>query len=173
MVERYTCPILVGVKRAWLLLIALFACDHEADVTDAAPSLSAIIPPLPASSIPPPPTPTPTPTPTPSASAPSGDAGITCGSKGLPPCPLQGWMKTNMTPPMNAKDWQGIADALERAALIAPPPAAGYTNWVSIAKDGANAARAAELDAVKAACRGCHDQYKNKYRAEMRMRPVP
>lgn len=159
------------MKRATLLVIALLACDHPADVSDATPALSAIIPPLAATS-----TPTQTLTLTSTASAATfvlGDGGGTCGSKGLPPCPLQAWMKTNMTPPMNAHDWQGIADALERAALLAPPPAAGYTNWVSIAKDGANAARAAELDAVKAACRGCHDQYKNKYRQEMRMRPVP
>ena len=75
-----------------------------------------------------------------------------------------------MTPPMEAKDYQGIADSLTKAASFAP---AGYTNWASIAKDGANAARAADLNAVKAACRGCHDQYKNKYRTEMRTRPVP
>ena len=80
-----------------------------------------------------------------------------------------------MTPRMNAKDWQGMADSLERAATLAPPNYAttGYPNWVSIAKDGANAARAADLDAVKAACRGCHEQYKKKYRAEMRSRPIP
>jgi len=84
-------------------------------------------------------------------------------------------MKQNMTPRMEAKDWQGMADALDRAATLAPPNYAttGYTNWVSIAKDGANAARAADLEAVKAACRGCHEQYKKKYRAEMRSRPVP
>jgi len=82
-------------------------------------------------------------------------------------------MKNNMTPPMQAKDYQGVASALDRAAALAPPADAGYPNWVTIAKDGANVARAAELDAVKAACRGCHDQYKNKYRAEMRTRPIP
>jgi len=79
-------------------------------------------------------------------------------------------MKHNMTPPMQAKDYQGLADSLMKASTFAP---AGYTNWASIAKDGASAARAADLDAVKAACRGCHDQYKSKYRTEMRTRPVP
>ena len=71
---------------------------------------------------------------------------------------------------MQAKDYQGLADSLMKASTFAP---AGYTNWASIAKDGASAARAADLDAVKAACRGCHDQYKTKYRTEMRTRPVP
>ena len=75
---------------------------------------------------------------------------------------------------MQAHDWQGMADSLERAAQLAPADYAktGYANWVSICHDGANAARAAELDAVKAACRGCHDQYKNKYRTEMRKRAI-
>ena len=79
-------------------------------------------------------------------------------------------MKTNMNAPLEKHDWQGIASALERATPLAP---AGYTNWVSITKDGANAARAAELEAIKAACRGCHEQYKTKYRTEMRTRPIP
>jgi len=50
---------------------------------------------------------------------------------------------------------------------------AGYTNWASIAKDGAKAARAADLGGVKASCRTCHDQYKKPYKTEMRTRPVP
>jgi len=145
-----------------LLLIALLGCDPKDEAQDAAAAaaLSAIAPPLPPpSSTPPPPTPT-------ASSSAAADAGA---------FPLQVWMKQNMTPRMNAKDWQGMADALERVATFAPPNHAtvGYPNWVSIAKDGANAARAADLEAVKAACRGCHEQYKNKYRAEMRARPVP
>ncbi len=84
-------------------------------------------------------------------------------------------MKKNMTPVILSKDWVSMADALERAATLAPPDYAktGYVNWVSICHDGANAARAAEYEAVKAACRGCHEQYKTKYRAEMRARAIP
>ena len=147
-----------------LLLVALLACDQKDEAQDAAAALSAILPPLPSPSLTP--TPPQSATPTPSASSSAADAGS---------FPLQVWMKQNMTPRMNAKDWQGMADSLERAATLAPPNYAttGYTNWVSIAKDGANAARAADLEAVKAACRGCHEQYKNKYRAEMRSRPIP
>jgi hypothetical protein len=157
------------MKRLLCAALLLAACDHDADVSDAAPSLSAIIPPLPPPSLSPTPSlsqsPTLTATPQPSASA-----GQTCGAKGLPDCPLQAWMKANMNPPLEKHDWQGIASALDRAAPFAP---AGYTNWVSITKDGANAARAAELEAIKAACRGCHEQYKTKYRTEMRLRPIP
>ena len=150
-----------SLMRRLLLLIALLACDQKEEAADAAPALSAILPPLPSSSV----AATPTPIATASSSA-AADAGS---------YPLQVWMKQNMTPPMNAKNWQGMADSLERAATLAPPNYAttGYTNWVSIAKDGANAARAADLEAVKAACRGCHEQYKKKYRAEMRSRPIP
>jgi hypothetical protein len=146
-----------------LLLIALLACDQKDEAQDAAAAaaLSAILPPLPTPS----PTASQTPTPIASSSA-AADAGS---------FPLQVWMKQNMTPPMKAKNWLGMADSLEHAATLAPPnyAATGYVNWVSIAKDGANAARAADLDAVKAACRGCHEQYKTKYRAEMRARPIP
>ena len=147
-----------------LLLIALLGCDQKDEAQQDA-ALSAILPPLPPPSVTPASSQTPTPTPTPATTA-TADAGA---------FPLQVWMKENMNPPMKAKNWLGMADSLERAAQLAPPNYAttGYVNWVSIAKDGANAARAADMDAVKAACRGCHEQYKNKYRAEMRSRPLP
>lgn len=106
-----------------------------------------------------------------SAPIPTGDGGApTCGKKPLPDCPLQGWMKKNMEPAMNATDFPDIATQLDKIATFAPP---GMTNWASISKDGAKAARGADLGGVKASCRSCHDQYKNKYKAEMRLRPVP
>ncbi len=161
------------MKRLLVVLLFALACDQKDQAAfDASPALSALISPAPVSA---------TPSAHPSSSTqaqttppPSSDAGA-CGLKPLPDCPLQGWMKHNMTPAMNAHDWQGLSNALEHAATLAPPDyaAAGYVNWVSIAKDGANAARAADLEAVKAACRGCHDQYKKKYRMEMRTRPLP
>ncbi len=101
---------------------------------------------------------------------PSG-AGV-CGKKPLPYCPLQGWMKKNTGPDMNAKDFAAVAKDLDTIATFAPK-GPGYPHWVSISKDGANAAKAADLKAVKAACRGCHDQYKKTYRAELRTRPIP
>lgn len=159
------------MKRLLVIALLVLACDQkEEQAADAAAALSAIVPPLP----PPSQTPSASQTPPPSQAPPS-DAGTACGTKPLPDCPLQAWMKQNMTPPMKSHDWQGLADSLEHAATLAPPNYAttGYVNWVSIAKDGANAARAADLEAVKAACRGCHEQYKKKYRAEMRTRSVP
>jgi hypothetical protein len=93
----------------------------------------------------------------------------TCGDKPLPACPLAAWMKSNTSPAMTAQDFGALAKALEKIVSFAP---AGYTNWVSISNDGADAARAQSLDGVKASCRGCHNQYKDRYRKEMRDRPI-
>lgn len=154
----------------WLLLATLLlgACDHHDDAQGAAATATAPLPPLP---------PLP-PFELPDASTPPTippDGGRPCGAKGYPDCPMQAWMKQSLTPPLMSQDWQGLAAALERCADVAPPDAQknGYANWVSISKDGANAARAAELDAVKAACRGCHEQYRDKYRSDTRTRLRP
>ncbi|HLK35636.1 MAG TPA: hypothetical protein VKU41_02715, partial [Polyangiaceae bacterium] len=73
------------------------------------------------------------------------------------------------SPAMSAQDFDGIATALDKVVTFAP---SGYGNWASIARDGAAAARSQNLDAVKASCRSCHNQYKDKYKKEMRDRPI-
>ena len=106
------------------------------------------------------------------APATSGSAAATaaaCGTKPLPDCPLQAWMKANTNPAIAAQDFPGLATALDKTATFAP---AGYTNWASIAKDGAKAARASDMAATKASCRTCHDQYKEKYKKELRGRKI-
>jgi len=151
-----------------LVVFLTAACKGGGDKSASATE-TPVLPPLP-------PLPDMTDLPSPSGTATKPpDGGKPCGAFGMPDCPLQGWMRQNMNPPMKAKDWQGMADALERAAKLAPPDYKknGYDNWVSIAEDGAGAARAAEYEAVKASCRGCHEQYKKKYRTEMRLRPLP
>ena len=92
-----------------------------------------------------------------------------CGTKPLPDCPLQAWMKANANPPVMKNDLPALATALDKVATFAPP---GYTNWASIAKDGAAAARGGDLTAAKASCRTCHDQYKQKYKTELRARKI-
>ena len=87
----------------------------------------------------------------------------------LAPCPLAAWMKANTAPAILNHDFEALATDLEKVATFAPP---GYPNWSSIANDGADAARVQVLDAVKAACRGCHTQYKERYRKELRDRPL-
>lgn len=104
-----------------------------------------------------------------SATAASADGAGMCGKKPLPDCPLQGWMKTNTNPAIASQDFPGLATALDKVVTFAPP---GYTNWASIAKDGAKAARASDMVATKASCRTCHDQYKDKYKKELRTRKI-
>lgn len=103
----------------------------------------------------------------PLASASAGP--LSCGTKPLPDCPLQAWMKANMNALITENDLPALAIALDKVVAFAPP---GYTNWVSISTDGAKAARAGETSATKASCRGCHDQYKDKYKREMRARKI-
>jgi hypothetical protein len=78
-------------------------------------------------------------------------------------------MKANLSPPVARNDLPALASALDTLAGFAPP---GFTNWASISKDGASAARNADLASAKAACRGCHDQYKARYKTEMRARKL-
>ncbi len=93
----------------------------------------------------------------------------TCGKKPLPDCPLQGWMKANTSAAMSTKDFDALAKALDATAGLAPP---GYGNWVSISRDGAKAARDQNLDGVKASCKGCHNQYQERYKKELRLRKI-
>lgn len=114
-----------------------------------------------------------------SAAAPAKDGGASaaanpsgegvCGKKPLPDCPLQAWMKSNANPPVMANDAAGLAVAFDKISRLAP---SGYTNWASIAKDGAKAARAGDVPGAKASCRTCHDQYKAKYKSELRTRKI-
>jgi hypothetical protein len=78
-------------------------------------------------------------------------------------------MKANVNPPMASGDTAGLGAALEKIAGFAPP---GYTNWASISKDGAKAASGGDMAGAKASCRTCHDQYREKYRSEMRGRKI-
>lgn len=156
------------MKRLLVVLALALACDQKDDSADAAAAaLSAILPPLPTMT-------TTTPTSSASEGAPGlRDAAAEAGACDGGDCPLQGWMK-QIWPHMKANDYQGTAALLDQCAKLAPPDAkTAYPNWVSISIDGANAARAADMEAVKAACRGCHEQYKDKYRAEMRARAIP
>jgi hypothetical protein len=149
------------------------ACSKDDPPTPPAPPpVASVAPPLP--SVPASAAPSavasaaPSAAPVPSASS-SVKPAATCGDKPLPACPLGAWMKSNTSPAMTAQDFGALATALEKIVAFAP---AGYTNWVSIARDGADAARAQSLDGVKASCRGCHNQYKDRYRKEMRDRPI-
>lgn len=142
-------PIAAPATSAVVDASALVDASTDARAADAAPAASAK---------------------TESAHAADAQAAPTCGKKPLPDCPMQAWMKANTSSAMSAKDFAALEKALAKTATFAPE--AGYPNWVSISKDGAEAARNQNMDALKASCRGCHDQYKSKYKAELRTRPV-
>jgi hypothetical protein len=85
--------------------------------------------------------------------------------------PLLWWMREHTAAALREGDSAALAAALDQLATFAPKEPA-YENWASIARDGADAARAGSVDGVKAACRECHAQYRNSYKGEMRARPV-
>ena len=66
-----------------------------------------------------------------------------------------------------SEDAPALAKNLEYVAAHAP---AGMPNWGPIAKAGAAKASAGDVAGAKASCKSCHDQYKAKYKAEMRDR---
>jgi hypothetical protein len=106
--------------------------------------------------------------PSPAKSASAADAGLACGGK-TNPCPLQAWMKTNANTAVASGDAATIGKSFEDMVRFAPP---GYANWVSISNDGAKAARSGNVEAAKAACRTCHEQYKERYKKELRDRKL-
>jgi hypothetical protein len=78
-------------------------------------------------------------------------------------------MAAHPEPALLASDFAALAGALDAAAAWAPD---GYSNWASIARDGAGAARAGDAEAVRAACRSCHEQYRSRYQRDLRSRPL-
>jgi hypothetical protein len=98
----------------------------------------------------------------------------TCGEKGQPSCPLQGWMEKNMQDPLDKKDLKAVAASLEKAATFVPDPKwnDGPTGWAKIAKDGAAAAKAGDLAATQQTCKSCHKAWRNEYKKQFRMRPI-
>jgi hypothetical protein len=98
-----------------------------------------------------------------------GPANATCGKKPLPDCPLQKWMKENMKPALDQQDTARLTQTFETVAAHPPP---GFSGWDTIAKKGADAARAGDLGAVKGACKQCHDELRSRFRKELRDKPL-
>jgi hypothetical protein len=81
-------------------------------------------------------------------------------------------MKQNATTMLELGEITALAEVFEKIAQLAPP-GPGYPYWASISHDGAAATRTGNLEAAKAACRGCHTQYLASYRASFRGLPLP
>lgn len=98
-----------------------------------------------------------------------------CGKKGQPMCPLQEWMENELGAPMEKGDAKAVAEALTRVASLAPDPSwnEGEQGWAKIAQEGAAKAKAGDLKAAGASCKGCHSAWRKKYRAEHRPRVLP
>jgi hypothetical protein len=111
------------------------------------------------------------------AGGPPVDSGISsvvpipCGRDGGVDCPLQGWMKVNAGPPAKTGDIELLASAFDAIAGFAPH-ASAYPNWASIAKDGAAVARRGRVDAARVACVSCHEQYRARFRQQLRETPL-
>lgn len=89
----------------------------------------------------------------------------TCGKRGQPDCPLQGWMKANLQSQLRAKDYPRLQAALDQLADTGGVP---YDDWASIAKAGAAAAGEQDMSGVRAACKHCHDSHRDAFRSAMR-----
>lgn len=96
-----------------------------------------------------------------------------CGGRSNP-CPLQKWMQDNVGSKLADGKLTDVATSLDKVATISPD--ATWTDWAKFAKDGAAAARKGGDDgtrATKAACKACHDKYKNDYKTKFRTKAVP
>ena len=115
----------------------------------------------------------------PSASAADSSSAValmddaSCGSK-TNPCPLQKWMQDNMGSKMMDGNLGAVATSFDKVATISPD--ASWSDWAKISKDGAAAARKGGdegTQGAKAACKACHDKYKNDYKQKFRTKAVP
>lgn len=97
-------------------------------------------------------------------------APVVCGGEGQTPCPLQGWMQDHSGPAAEAGDATQLAALYDQIAGMSPDPAwnTGATGWRQISEDGATKARAGDVRGAKAACKACHTQWRDRYKAEHR-----
>ena len=99
-------------------------------------------------------------------SAAPGPGEATCGKKPLPDCPMQAWMKVNAA---GVAAPSSVASVLDRIARMAPP---AYGGWAQIATEGATAARSGDVKGARQSCSSCHNQFRTRYKNEMRAAPI-
>lgn len=89
-----------------------------------------------------------------------------------PLTPLGNWMKPNMGAVLAGQDF---ATLQKNFGIVGskPPPTGDYGQWSTFASAGAAAAGKQDAVAVKAACKSCHDTYKEKYRKDFPTRAFP
>jgi hypothetical protein len=96
---------------------------------------------------------------------PPAEAATDCGSAGQADCPTQHWMKATLQAHLRNKDYKRLEAALHELAARQP---AGYDGWSSLAEQAADAARSGQHQAVRQACKQCHDDHRARFRREDR-----
>jgi hypothetical protein len=111
-------------------------------------------------------------TPAPVAAAPAATplAEPSCGQDNQADCPLQHWMDQRMNTAFTTRNVRDLVSAFRFLSKIAP---ARYQDWVGWAAGGAAAAARSDFQVVKRACTGCHNDYRERYRLELRGRALP
>jgi cytochrome c553 len=90
---------------------------------------------------------------------------------GEPATPLGKWMKPNVGTPLAGQDFGTLQKSLDLVAT--KPPSGDYPRWAEYAKAGAAAAAKGDVKAIKATCKQCHDDYKDKYKKEFPNKVFP
>ena len=85
--------------------------------------------------------------------------------------PLGKWMKPNIGAPMAGQDFATLQKNFDLVA--SKVPSGNYGDWAGLAKGGSTAAAKQDVGGLKAACKGCHDKYKQQYINEHLTDPFP
>lgn len=101
----------------------------------------------------------------------AANAQTECGGPGAAPCPFQAFMRASVAAPLAKDDTDALAAGLEKASKLSPDPT--WKSWEKFALDGAAAAKKGDLTNARAACKGCHDAWREPYRAKFRSRLIP
>jgi hypothetical protein len=80
-------------------------------------------------------------------------------------------MRATLAAPLAENNTTALATGLEKAAALVPDRA--WSSWVVLARSGAEAAKQGDIARARAACKGCHDAWRDTYRAKYRLRPIP
>lgn len=78
-------------------------------------------------------------------------------------------MDFTLAPAFRQGRLERLVAPLEQLATMAP---AEFPTWKEIALGGATAAARGDHGGVRRSCGGCHDAYREQYRALMRSRPL-
>jgi hypothetical protein len=78
-------------------------------------------------------------------------------------------MDSHMNAALSNEDYIAMERGFRQLAEDQPP---GFSGWGYIAGTGAEAAERQDQTGVRAACDGCHEDYREQYRSTIRHRPL-